>query len=254
MTAGPGRRAPALRTTRLAAHLGTALGIAIAICFVTGLLSHWIQHPPGWFYWPTRPAWLYQLTQGLHVACGVAAIPLALLKLAIVYPKLFARPVIGSWRAPVAALRRGLERASIAVLVVALLFQLSTGLLNIAQWYPWRFFFTTAHYATAWVTVGAVLVHVGVKLPDIAAAYRRESDTRSADPDSGPGRRAVLGAGLAAAALAAVAVGGQSAGPLRRLAFLAPRSGAGPQDLPVNRTAAAARVGTAAASPTSGCI
>lgn len=26
-------------------------------------------------------------------------------------------------------------------------FQLSTGLLNIAQWYAFEFFFTTAHYA-----------------------------------------------------------------------------------------------------------
>ncbi len=241
----------ALRSTRLAAYLGTALGVAVSVCFVTGLLSHWLQHPPEWFFWPARPAWLFQLTQGVHVTCGVAAIPLTLLKLAVVYPKLFSRPVIGSWRAPVAALRRGLERASIAVLVIAMVFELSTGLLNIAQWYPWRFFFTTTHYAVAWVLAGAVVVHVGVKLPDIIAAYRRESAARQSvsNPDAGPSRRAVLGAGLAAAALATVAVGGQSFPPLRKLSFLAPRSGDGPQDLPINRTAAAARVGPGALSP-----
>lgn len=237
---------PALRSTRLTAHLGTALGIAVAVCFATGMLSHLIQHPPSWFAWPAHPAWLYQLTQGAHVASGVAAIPLTLLKLAVVYPKLFARPLIGSWRAPAASLRRAAERASIAVLVMAILFELSTGLLNIAQWYPWRFFFPTAHYAVAWVAAGSVAIHVAVKLPDIAAAYRRSPES---EPVAGVSRRAVLFTGLSAAALAALAVGGQSVPGLRRIAVFAPRSGDGPQGLPVNRTAAAAGVRAAAADP-----
>lgn len=32
---------------RVSARLGLALGIAFGLCFLTGLLSHWIQHPPG---------------------------------------------------------------------------------------------------------------------------------------------------------------------------------------------------------------
>jgi hypothetical protein len=49
--------------------------------------------------------------------------------------------------------------------VGATIFQLSTGLLNIAQYYPWKFFFPAAHYAMAYVALGAVAVHLAVKLP-----------------------------------------------------------------------------------------
>ena len=71
------------------------MGVAIAVCFVTGLISHFIQHPQPWFYWPTRPVWLYRVTQGLHVISGIAAIPLLVVKLWSVWPKLFERPIIG---------------------------------------------------------------------------------------------------------------------------------------------------------------
>jgi len=40
----------------------------VPVCFVTGLLSHLIQQPPGWFSWPARPAGLYRL---LVVLAGV---------------------------------------------------------------------------------------------------------------------------------------------------------------------------------------
>ena len=43
---------------------GSALGIAITVCFVTGLISHFIQHPQPWFFWPTRPVWLYRVHAG----------------------------------------------------------------------------------------------------------------------------------------------------------------------------------------------
>jgi DMSO/TMAO reductase YedYZ molybdopterin-dependent catalytic subunit len=240
-----------LRSTWVAARLGALLGIAITVCFLTGLCSHWLQHPPGWFVWPTHPVWLFELTQGVHVATGVAAIPLTLLKLAVVYPKLFERPVLGSLRDPVRFAARLIDRASVAVLVPAMLFQLMTGLLNIAQWYPWKFFFTTTHYAMAWVVVGAVLVHLAVKLPEVITAFRRTVAAAPSEGADGAGvsRRAVLVAGLGAAALAAVTVGGQSVPALHRLALLSPRSGRGPQGLPVNRTAAAAGVAAAALAP-----
>jgi hypothetical protein len=116
-----------LRGTAVTARVGLALGVAIAVCFVTGLISHFIQHPQPWFFWPTRPVWLYRVTQGLHVISGIAAIPLIVVKLWSVWPKLFERPIIGG-------VVRQLERLSILVLVGSMLFQLSTGLMNIAQW------------------------------------------------------------------------------------------------------------------------
>lgn len=250
-----------LRSPRLIARVGMLLGICITICFATGMLSHWIQHPPGWFYWPSRPVWLYQVTQGLHVITGVVAIPLLLVKLQLVYPKLFARPVIGT---PA----RAVERASIAVLVSATIFQLLTGLLNTAQWYPWKFFFTTTHYAMSFIVVASVLVHIAVKLPIIQRALG--SPLEITDPiGNNPAqpvpiespepaekdvvgvmsRRAVFRGTIAVGGLAALAFAGQTVPFLRWVAFLAPRSGDGPQGIPINRTASAAGVLETARSP-----
>lgn len=233
-----------VRGSGLTARVGLLLGIAFTVCFVTGLISHWIQHPPGWFYWPANPPWLYRVTQGLHVISGVVAIPLLLVKLGVVYPKLFARPRIGS---PV----RLLERLSIAVLVAAGIFQLFTGLMNTAQWYPWKFFFTTTHYAMAWVAIGALTVHIAVKLPIIRTALGEPLDADTSTDEAAEAapshrgvltRRTVLRGTWAIAALTAVAYAGQSVPFLRWAAFLAPRSGEGPQGVPINRTAQAAGI------------
>ena len=212
------------------------MGVAVAVCFVTGLISHFIQHPQSWFYWPTRPVWLYRLTQGLHIIAGIAAIPLLIVKLWSVYPKLFERPIIGG-------LARQLERASILVLMASMLFQFSTGLLNIAKWYAFDFFFTTSHYAMAYVAAGAVLVHIGVKLPVIRRALGEPlEEIPTGELRRGPTRRTVLaGAGIAAA-LATVLTAGQTVPWLRKVSLLAPRSGDGPQGMPVNRTAREAGV------------
>ena len=158
-----------VRSTAVTVRVGLVLGVAVTVCFITGLISHFIQHPQRWFFWPTRPVWLYRVTQGLHVISGIAAIPLIIVKLWSVWPKLFERPIIGG---PV----RQIERCSILVLVGSMLFQLSTGLLNIAQWYAFKFFFTTSHYAMAYVAAGAVLVHIGVKLPVIRRALGEPID------------------------------------------------------------------------------
>ena len=173
----------------------------MAVCFVTGLISHFIQHPQPWFFWPTRPVWLYRVTQGLHVISGIAAIPLIIVKLWSVWPKLFERPIIGG---PV----RQIERLSILVLVGSMLFQLSTGLLNIAQWYAFKFFFTTSHYAMAYVAAGAVLVHIGVKLPVIRRALGEPVDDTPVLV--GPTRRTVLRGTWLAVALATVVTAGQT--------------------------------------------
>ncbi|OYN77805.1 molybdopterin-binding protein [Mycolicibacterium sphagni] len=232
-----------MRGTAVTARVGVALGVAVAVCFATGLLSHFIQHPQPWFFWPTRPVWLYQLTQGLHVISGIAAIPLLLVKLWSVYPKLFERPIIGG-------LTRQLERGSILVLVGAMIFQLSTGLMNIAQWYAFRFFFTTSHYAMAYVAAGAVLVHVGVKLPVIRRALGEPlEDVPAGTVRAGPSRRTVLGATGLAVGAATIMTAGQTIPWLRKVSLLAPRSGRGPQGVPVNRSAFAAGVLASARAP-----
>ncbi len=235
-----------LRGTAITARVGIALGIAVAVCFCTGLISHFIQHSQPWFWWPTWPVWLYRLSQGLHIATGIAAIPLIIVKLWSVWPKLFERPVIGG-------VVRQIERLSILVLVASMLFQLSTGLLNIAQWYAFKFFFTTAHYAMSYVAAGAVIVHIGVKLPVIRRALSEPIEDVAQGGavalEPGPSRRTVLRGTWVAVALATLVTVGQTVPLLRRVSVLAPRTGEGPQGVPINRTALAARVVHAARSP-----
>jgi hypothetical protein len=233
---------PRLRRTAVTARVGTALGVAITVCFITGLVSHFIQHPQPWFCWPTRPVWLYRVTQGLHVISGIAAIPLLVVKLWSVWPKLFERPLIGG-------LTRQLERGSILVLVAAMIFQVTTGLMNIAQWYAFGFFFTTNHYAMAYVVAGAVLVHIGVKLPIFRRALGEPLDDVPTGELTGPSRRTVLRGTWLAVGIATVVTAGQSIPLLRKVSVLAPRSGQGPQGVPINRSAVAAGVLRTAQAP-----
>ncbi|MEV5609069.1 molybdopterin-dependent oxidoreductase [Streptomyces sp. NPDC052225] len=226
-------RAP-LHDPRTATVIGRLLGVAILVCFTTGLVSHYLQEPPGWLSArvPTRPVWGYRVTQGAHVISGIAAIPLLLAKLWTVYPRLLAWP-------PVRSVAHALERLSIGVLVAATLLEVSMGLLNTAQWYPWPFSFRSVHWALAWVVVGSLLLHLAVKAPLVAEHWRA---ARTPSPD-GPDRRSLLiGVGLAVGTVTAVTAG-QSVTPLKNLTLLAPRHpDHGPQGLPVNRTARAARV------------
>lgn len=228
-----------LHDARTAVSLGRALGVALVTCFVTGLVSHYLQQPPGWAVdrLPSRPLWGYRLTQGLHVAGGIAAIPLVLAKLWTVYPRLFAWP-------PLRSAAHALERLSIAVLVAATLLQLATGLLNTVQWYPWPWSFRPAHWALAWVVVGALALHIAVKAPVVAAHWRRDSPgTRQLAAGDVRDRRAFLAAVGAAVGAVTVTTVGQSFTPLKDLDLLAPRHpDHGRQQLPVNRTAAAAGI------------
>jgi DMSO/TMAO reductase YedYZ molybdopterin-dependent catalytic subunit len=228
-----------LHDERTAALLGTALGVAFATAFLTGLISHELQlrHPPTWI--PDRPVWIYRFTQGLHVASGLAAIPLLLAKLWTVYPRLFAWP-------PLSSIRHALERLSILVLVAGAVFQLVTGLLNVIQWYPWAFAFVPTHYQVAWITVGALIVHIAVKAPAIARGYRRPGAPRPGTVS----RRSLLAATGAAVGVVTLTTVGQSVTWLRGVDLLAPRDpSVGPQGLPVNRTAAQAGVQTSALDP-----
>jgi DMSO/TMAO reductase YedYZ molybdopterin-dependent catalytic subunit len=229
VTGGPAVFRSRLRSVRLTALLGIALGVAFGICFVTGLISHLVQHPPDWFRWPSRPAGLYRFTQGLHVVTGLATVPLLGAKLWSVYPRLFTWP-------PIRSIGHAAERASVAVLVAAALFQVVGGVLNIGRWYaPMPFFFTAGHYWVAWLAVGALLVHIGVQLPAVRAALARPA--RESGPDA-VSRRGLLGGVAAAAGLVTLTTAGQTVRPLAGLAVLAPRRpDTGPQGVPVNKTA-----------------
>jgi DMSO/TMAO reductase YedYZ molybdopterin-dependent catalytic subunit len=226
------------RSTRTAALLGIAAGTCFVVCFLTGLLSHLIQHPPSWFHWVARPAGLYRITQGVHVATGIAAIPLLLAKLWTVYPRLFQTPAVTS-------VAHALERISLVPLVGGALFLLGSGVANIDLWYPWSFFFPAAHYWMAWVTIGALVIHVGAKI----TVARRALATPPARPVDAE-RRRFLTFVVASSGVLTIATIGQTVGPLRRLALLAPRRpDHGTQGFPVNKSAAEAGTTDAAADP-----
>lgn len=234
-----------LHHERLAAILGAALGVAFIVCFATGLYSHLAQNPTSWFRLPSRPAGLYRVTQGLHVATGIAAIPLLFAKLWVIYPKLFAFP-------PFTGVAQFIERVSLLPLVGGGLFMLGTGLANINLWYPWPFNFRAAHYWVAWITIGALVVHIGAKWTTTRRALARpprSSDSPAndaADPEEEMARRdrrQFLTSVFATSGLLTLVTVGQTVAPLQRLALLAPRRpNVGPQGFPVNRTARAAGV------------
>ena len=263
-----------LRGPWLASILSAALLPLLAVCAVTGFVSHWAYDPdlgnnavfggpgPGNGFdlygldWPTSPAWLYAATQGLHVITGVAAIPILLAKLWTVVPKLFEAP-------PVRSVAHGLERLSLVFLVGGTLFVMSTGVINIQLWYPFGFGFVSGHYYGAIVMVAALLLHLGLKLPVLRDALRRDGISGRLredlahtlpEPDlpgrhtSAPSaaaaptltRRALLGGvAVASTGLGAMVAGQVMGGPFADLALLAPRGrgrGAGPNDFPVNKT------------------
>ena len=238
-----------LRSAAVAARVGVWLGVCFGLCFVTGLVSHYAQDPGQPIPFPTSPSWGYRVTQGVHVMSGVAAVPLLLVKLWTVYPRLFLRPARGLRRLAVDLL----ERASIGVLVAAAIFQLATGLANATRWYPWDFSFRPTHYAVAWIAVGSLLVHIAVKLPITSDVLRRDVDDTTHDRASAtePGvltRRGLLRTTWVAGGAGVLATAGASVPLLRHVSLFAVNSGDGPQGIPINKTAAAAGVSAVATS------
>jgi DMSO/TMAO reductase YedYZ molybdopterin-dependent catalytic subunit len=256
----------------LTSFLGSMLFPLVLVVGLTGLVSHTAYQPdlsanaivPAGedlqlfiFSWPTSPTLLFAFNQGLHVIGGFVAIPLLLAKLWSVIPRLFAWP-------PLSSPAQMLERLGLALLVGSALFQFATGVVNAQVYYPFRFNFVVAHYYGSFVFLGALFLHVAIKLPTIRRAYRERgvlkplrddlASTRPEpyDPDGGLvaeapnpptlSRRGLVGFVGGAMGLVFVAIGGQSiGGPLRKLAFLAPRR----DGFPVNKTAAAAGVTSA---------
>jgi DMSO/TMAO reductase YedYZ molybdopterin-dependent catalytic subunit len=271
-----------LRGPWLTSLLGSALLPLIVICALTGFLSHVAYYPdlgdnsvsgPGNlhffllpFDWPTSPSWLYALTQGLHVATGVAAIPILLAKLWSAMPKLFEWP-------PVRTIAHALDRLSLALLVGGSLFVFFTGVLNIQLFYPWGFSFVPAHYYGAFVFLAALGLHLVTKIPVALRAFRDRGvvaplrdDLAHTEPEpAAPGttapvspgpptitRRGLIATvGAGSLGLFVIAIGQVAGGPLRRLALLAPRgtSGDGPNGFQVNKSFAAAGIERRATGP-----
>jgi DMSO/TMAO reductase YedYZ molybdopterin-dependent catalytic subunit len=261
-----------LRGPWLTSFLGTLLGPLILIVAATGLISHDAYRPdiginatidPAYdigvlLHLPASgPGWLYALSQGLHITVGLVAIPVLLAKLWSVIPRLFTWPAV---RSPAMAL----ERLSLLLLVGGALFEFTTGVLNIQNFYPWHFGFVMAHYYGAWVFFAAFLLHVTIKMPVVIRAYRergwlkplRDDLLHTAPEPAEEGglapvspaaptlsRRGLIGlVGGASLTLLIVNVGESIGGPFRRLALLAPRGrvwGSGPNDFQVNKTASA---------------
>ena len=155
------------RNPRMAVVVGRLLAIAFLTCFLTGLYSHFLQDPLPWLVFPTRPIWIYQITQGIHVTAGIACFPLIFAKLYSVYPELFRNP-------PITSAANLLERISITIFVSASLVQITIGLLNTFQMYSlFGFSFRLTHYALSWIIIGSLAIHIGVKLPIIARYWRK---------------------------------------------------------------------------------
>src|SRR3954453_8085330 len=271
----PGFWRSPLRGPWLTSALGSILLILVAIVATTGFLSHAAYMPDlgrnaivpkqrdlpliaSFFDWPTRPSWLYGLTQGLHTNVGLITIPFLLAKLWSVIPRLFAFP-------PIKSPAHAIERVSLALLVSSAVFELATGVMNAQYWYPFQFNFVVAHYYGAIVFVASLALHVIVKLPVIVKAYRERGvlrplrdDLENTRPEPGDehgglvtpnpapptiSRRGLFAFAGAGAGLLLVANVGQSVGgPLRKLAFLAPRREIVPGDFPINKTAAVAAI------------
>lgn len=263
-----------IRGPWLTSFVGSFMFPLILIVGFTGFMSHAAYNPNLGsnqvvprsgdldlllFDWPTNPSWLYSLNQGSHTLVGLIVVPLILLKLWSVFPRLFAWP-------PLKGTGHAVERVTILLLVGSTGFMWATGLLNSQLFYPWKFGFVTAHYYGSWVFLTALFLHVATKLPTIRRAYRERGvlkplmdDLAHTEPEAYvPGglapevpeqptisRRGVLAlAGASSAGLFLMTAGQSIGGWTRQLALLAPR-GAGTatsQGFQVNKGAELARV------------
>ena len=171
-----------LRGLWLTSVFGSVLLATLPIVIITGLLSYIAYGPQfgqaipgdvGWlklptFDWPTEPAWIYRLNQGLHVGLGLILIPVVLAKLWSVIPRLFAWP-------PARSIAQVLERISLLMLVGGILFEIITGVLNIQYDYIFGFSFYTAHYYGAWVFIAGFVIHIAIKIPQMWTGLRSMS-------------------------------------------------------------------------------
>ncbi len=261
-----------LRGPWMASFLSIGLAVLFGLDLLTGYLSYVAYQPGlpgnaltgggldrhlfGWT-WPTGPAWLYGVTQGVHILAGTVAIPILAAKLWTVMPKFYKWP-------PAKSASQALERLSLGLLVGSSIFLVITGLIDISYWYAGLgFSFVAAHFYAAWVFLGALVAHVGLKLGVMRQAFRTrgvlaplredlrataaepfDAETSAPVAPAAPTvtRRGMLGmVGGASLALGAFLFGESFLGGLRGTALLAPRGqdvGSGPNAFQVNKTAA----------------
>ncbi|WP_217163454.1 molybdopterin-dependent oxidoreductase [Streptomyces sp. AC512_CC834] len=281
LPSSPGFWRSPLRGPWFTSVLGLVLLVGVTVLFLTGLLSYAAYNPDlspvndktpdkgllGFylFAWPTDPAWLYRLTQGVHVTLGLTLIPVLLAKLWSVVPKLFALP-------PARSLAHALERVSLLLLVGGALFEFVTGVLNIQLEYLFPGSFYPLHFYGAWVFFAAFVAHAALKVPAAMRNVRRmrAGDGGGAGTGVGVGeerdglvsprpdaptvsrRGALWAVGGGSLLLFATGAGRSFDGPLRATALLTPHGGAepgsGPNGFQVNKTAAYAGVDAAETS------
>ncbi len=251
----------------LTSVFGLVLLVGIPVEFVTGLLSYAAYDPrlggdPNpdhglfglyLFNWTTSPPWLYRVIEGTHVTLGLMLVPVVLAKLWSVMPKLFAWP---PWR----SVAHFLERLSLVLVVGGVVFEMVTGMLYID--YANRTNFYSGHFYGAWAFMAGFVVHVGVKFTDMVRALRSRRlrtelrtglvgtlpeafEASLVAPAPAPptiSRRGILAlVGGTSMAVFVLTAGQSIGGAMRHLALFGTHyrsSGTGPNDFPVNYTAA----------------
>ncbi len=257
-----------MRGPWLTSVFGLILLIGIPIEFVTGLLSYAAYDPklagndPNaahglfglyLFNWITKPSWLYRVTEGTHVILGLVLVPVVLAKLWSVMPKLFQWP-------PWHSIAQLLERISLALVVGGIVFEMSTGILDIDYYGQINFY--SGHFYGAWAFMAGFALHVGVKFGDMVRAlrsrsFRKELRTGLADTKPEPvesslipqmpadptiSRRGILALiGGTSLAVLLLTAGEAIGGAMRELAVFGTHyrsPDTGPNHFPVNHTAA----------------
>ena len=268
-----------LRGPWMASFMSLLLLIVIPIVFITGLLDHIAWNPDlggtnnrtpdmgllGFLLgieWPTRPIWLYRLTEGIHLLFGLALLPLVLGKMWAIMPNLYKWPLADS-------LGHALERISLLFVIGGVFFQIFTGLLYIQNWVIFsNITFNQLHFYGSWIFIGGLVLHVLVKFPKMVKGLKEPSvqeelsksraetepepeeegrlvSTNPAPPTiSRRGAIAIVGGG--ALTLMALAVGQTMGEKWSWLAILSPRAqslpGDDPNDFRVNKTAKKAKI------------
>jgi DMSO/TMAO reductase YedYZ molybdopterin-dependent catalytic subunit len=263
----PNRWKSPVRGPWLTSVFGLVLLIGIPVEFVTGLLSYAAYNPGlhqgpnpnhGFFglylfTWVTSPPWLYRVIEGTHVILGLVLVPVVLAKLWSVMPKLFAWP-------PWQSIAKLLERLSLVLIVGGVVFEMTTGILDIE--YTSGINFYSGHFYGAWAFMAGFVVHVCVKFGSMVRALRSRSfmtemrtglaGTRAEPPDGdlvAPepaqatiSRRGILAlVGSTSLAVFVLTAGEAIGGAMRSVALFGTHyrsPGKGPNHFPVNNTAA----------------
>ena len=217
------------------------------------------------FSWFTVPTWLYRVTEGIHVMLGLVLVPVILAKLWSVMPKLFAWP-------PWQSVAQCLERLSLALIVGGVIFEVTTGILDI-DYANGPINFYSGHFYGAWAFMAGFVLHVCVKFGDMTRGLksrRLRTELRTGLAGTAPepfdgklvapepaaptiSRRGVLAlVGSTSLAIFVLTAGESIGGAMRHLALFGTHyrsPGTGANRFPVNHTAASVGVTTGDTGP-----